>query len=83
MEDGDRHGRRFVLCDPCYEPLRETLWICPGPFSVTARCDGCGTYCNPRELVESGPGGGYKRDIIASGLCPDCVRWNRDSPPLT
>jgi hypothetical protein len=71
---GDRRtARRFVLCDPCYEPLRDSLWIVAGAFSVTARCDGCGSYLNPRELVESRPGGGYKRDVVASGLCPACA----------
>ena len=66
--------RRFVLCNPCWEPLPGTLWVVPGPFTVTARCDQCGGYLNPRELAPEArrPGGGYKRDVIASGLCREC-----------
>jgi len=67
-------GQKFVLCESCLDaPLRSYAWLVPGDFSVTARCDGCWCYLNPRELVTSRPGGGYKRDIIASGLCSDCV----------
>ena len=67
-------GFKFVLCDQCLDaPLRSYVWIVPGPFSVTARCDGCGRYVNPRELVTSRPGGGYKRDVIASGMCAACL----------
>ncbi len=73
---GRKTARRFVLCDECWFPLRDSLWIVPGSHSVAARCDGCGAYMNPRDLVESRPGGGYKRDIIASGLCAGCAAVN-------
>jgi hypothetical protein len=68
--------RRFVLCDPCWGPMRGAMWVVPGDFTVTARCDACGAYLNPRELVPETrrPGGGYKRDVIASGLCRGCAR---------
>lgn len=64
--------RRFVLCDECWEPLAASLWIVPGDFSITARCDRCRDYLNPSELVTITPGGATKRDIIASGVCRDC-----------
>ncbi len=42
----------------------------PGDFSIIARCDGCGTYLNPRKLVpETLRRGVYKRDLYP-GLCP-------------
>jgi hypothetical protein len=66
-------ARRWVICDACYEPLSGALWIVAGDFSITARCDVCHRYLNPRELVTSRPGGGYKRDVIASGLCASCL----------
>lgn len=66
-------ARRWICCDGCWFPLRDSLWIVPGAFSITARCDSCHRYVNPSELVTSRPGGGYKRDIVASGLCASCV----------
>ncbi len=68
--------RRFVLCDGCYEALggAEGFWIVCGEANVTSRCDRCGWYVHPLELVESRPGGGYKRDLVSSGLCAACVR---------
>ncbi len=62
----------FILCDPCWLPLADRLWIRAGSFSVTSRCDACGTYCNPRELAMSRPGGGYKRDLVSTGVCGAC-----------
>ncbi len=67
-------GNKFVLCNSCLDaPLRSYVWIVPGGFSITARCDSCGAYMNPRDLVTSRPGGGAKRDVIASGLCGECA----------
>ena len=69
-----RGKRRFILCDLCYESISKAVWIVPGDFSITARCDECRSYVNPRELVSITPGGAHKRDIIASGICRECVR---------
>ncbi len=69
-----RTGKRtFVLCDECWEPISGSLWVVPGDFSITARCDECRSYVNPSELATSYPGGATKRDIIASGVCKDCA----------
>jgi hypothetical protein len=40
------------VCDPCWEALRSWLVIIPGDGVVTARCDGCGSYFNPREMAQ-------------------------------
>ena len=43
----------------CYEARESELVIVSGDAVVTARCDGCGAYFNPREMVEVSPGGRY------------------------
>ena len=63
----------FVLCDGCYWPLADRLWIRAGAFTVTSRCDACQRFCNPRELVESRPGGHGKRDLVSTGICGGCA----------
>jgi hypothetical protein len=67
-------GYKFVLCNACLDtPLRSYVWIVPGDFSIMARCDGCGRYCNPREIAPATlRQGGYKRDVY-TGLCEECV----------
>jgi len=47
-DDRDRGG---VLCDACWLHLADRLWIVAGPVTVTARCDECDGFMNPRELV--------------------------------
>jgi hypothetical protein len=59
------------VCDPCYEVLGSWLVIVPGDRVVTARCDVCGGYFNPREMVEVSPGG---RHDAYSGACGTCAR---------
>ena len=62
-------GSRVRVCDPCWEALR--LTIGSGDASVTARCDRCGDYGNPREFAEASPGG---RKDVYSGTCATCAR---------
>ena len=57
-------GSRVRVCDSCWEALR--LVIVPGDASVTARCDQCGRYGNPREFAEARPGG---RKHAYAGIC--------------
>ena len=38
------------VCDPCWEALSPWLVMVPGNGVVTARCDGCGAYFNPRKI---------------------------------
>jgi NMD protein affecting ribosome stability and mRNA decay len=52
-------GSRIRVCDPCYEVLRAWLVIVPGDEVVTARCDRCGAYFNPKDMSEYSPGGRY------------------------
>ncbi len=60
----------FVLCDPCWEPLRDTVWIVPGETVVTVRCDRCGSYGNPQDYEGLRPAG--RKDCFG-GLCRECV----------
>lgn len=66
-----RHSGEVVrVCDPCYETLREVVWIIPGPEIVAGRCDGCGGYFNPREISELRPAA---RKDCYGGLCITCT----------
>jgi hypothetical protein len=59
------------VCDPCWEVLAPWLVVVPGDGVVTARCDGCGTYYNPREMALVSPGGRYN---AYSGTCGACAK---------
>ena len=63
-----RDGSRLRVCDPCYEILAPWLVIVPGEATVTVRCNRCGVYSNPREMVEASPGGRYNS---YSGTCEE------------
>ncbi len=76
--DGDRwiktcltpSGFRLLVCDPCYLEHEPELTLVPGNRVVTARCDLCGCYGNPREFVDISPGG---RHDAYSGTCGECA----------
>ena len=63
-------GSHLRVCDPCWEDRKAGLVIVPGNHVVTARCDGCGVYANPREFAEYSPGG---RHGAYSGTCGACA----------
>jgi hypothetical protein len=63
-------GSRIRVCDPCWEIRTTGLVIVPGDDVVTARCDLCGTYANPREFAEVRPGG---RKEAYAGTCEACA----------
>ena len=63
-------GSRIRVCDPCYATRASELVIVPGDRVVTARCDGCGVYANPREFTEYRAGG---RHGAFSGICGTCA----------
>ncbi len=65
-----RDGSRLRVCDPCYEILKVRLVIVSGKEVVTARCEGCEAYFNPREMARFSPGG--RRDAY-SGRCQKCA----------
>ena len=65
-----KDGSRLRVCDPCWEVLRIWLVIVPGDAVVTARCDWCGRYFNPREMAVVSPGGRYD---AYSGICGTCA----------
>ena len=62
---------RIRACDPCYEARASELVIVPGDWIVTARCDGCATYGNPRDFKDASPGG---RKGVYSGTCGECAK---------
>jgi hypothetical protein len=59
-----------VLCDPCWEPLADSLWIVVGPVAAHGRCRVCGGWSSVRELVEQKQGGKWD---APSGVCSSCV----------
>jgi hypothetical protein len=63
-------GTRLLVCDSCWEEHASELTIVPGNWVVTARCDSCGTYSNPREFSEVVLGG---RKGAYSGTCRACT----------
>lgn len=64
-------GCRLLVCDPCYGEHGPELRIVSGDMAVSARCDGCGRYGNPREFAEVALGG---RKGAYSGTCGTCAR---------
>ena len=62
--------RTFVLCDPCWEPVRGALWIIPGVVAVHGVCRGCGSWFSLRELADVTLGG---RRGAPSGTCTSCA----------
>jgi ribosome-binding protein aMBF1 (putative translation factor) len=63
-------GSRLLVCDECYEEYASVLVIVPGDRTVTARCDYCWCYGNPREFAEVRAGG---RKNAYSGMCAECT----------
>jgi len=63
-------GSRLVVCDRCYGEHRAELTIVPGDRLVTARCDVCGAYGNPRGFSGVRLGG---RKGAYSGICRECA----------
>jgi hypothetical protein len=63
-------GSCLLVCDPCYEENASVLVIVPGDSTVTARCDSCWRYGNPRDFVEVRRGG---RKDAYSGTCLECA----------
>ncbi len=63
--------RRFVLCDPCWEPVAASLWVVAGSAPAHGRCRDCGGWSSVRELAGISQGGKWD---APSGLCPGCSR---------
>jgi hypothetical protein len=63
-------GSRLLVCDPCHVEYAAELTIVPGRLVVTARCDACGIYGNPREFSGLKLGG---RKGAYSGTYGGCV----------
>lgn len=66
-----KDGSYLRVCDPCWEVLAPWIVIIPGEAVVTARCDLCGAYFNPREMAKASPGGRYN---TYSGTCEECAK---------
>lgn len=67
-------GSRLRVSDPCHQTRAPELIIVPGHWVVTARCNSCGCYDNPREFAEAEPGG---RKDAYSGMCGACAKEGR------
>ena len=67
---------RIRVCDPCYEARVSELVIVPGDWIVTARCDSCRAYGNPRDFEDASPGG---RKGVYSGTCGACAKEGAES----
>jgi hypothetical protein len=63
-------GSRLMVCDECYGENASVLVIVPGDRVVTARCDHCWYYGNPREFAEVRLGG---RKNAYAGTCKVCA----------
>jgi hypothetical protein len=73
-------GTRLLVCDQCYEENSSVLVIVPGDWTVTARCDHCGRYGNPRDFAKLSPGG---RKNAFSGTCKVCAGQIEDGVKQT
>ena len=62
--------RRGVLCTACWEPLRESVWVVPGPVPCFGTCRACGEWASVNDLADATPGG---RRSAPSGTCVDCA----------
>ncbi len=63
-------GSRLLVCDGCYGEHAAELTIVPGRLVVTARCDHCGAYGNPRGFSGVRLGG---RKGAYAGRCSECT----------
>jgi len=63
-------GSRLMVCDSCHAEHAAELILVPGRLVVTARCDSCGAYGNPREFSGTRLGG---RKGSYSGTCQACA----------
>ncbi len=64
-------GSSLLVCDPCHAEHEPELRIVCGDVVVTARCDACGAYGNPRGFSGLRLGG---RKGAYSGTCESCAR---------
>jgi hypothetical protein len=69
--DGDGSG---VLCDECWVPLRELVWVIPGPVAVFGKCRSCSEWFSLRELSDRSGGGKWDS---TTGTCPECRGTHR------
>jgi hypothetical protein len=65
--DGDGTG---VLCDPCWLPLRDRVWIVPGPVACFGRCRSCSGWFGVNDLADLALGG---KHVAWFGTCVDCA----------
>ena len=59
-----------VLCDPCYAPLADSVWIVAGMVPAHGKCRSCAHWFSVGELAGLAKGGKWD---APSGLCVDCA----------
>lgn len=67
-------GWTWFSCDRCYEPIREEVWIVPGPVSCFGTCSRCGEWESVNDLKDARPGG---RRSAPTGVCLPCENGGR------
>src|SRR5215204_2784962 len=74
---GYHRGRQVRHHHPPPGGVLNALCLLRGDRVVTARCNRCGVYSNPREMAKASPGG---RCNTYSGTCGQCAKTSRRCP---
>jgi hypothetical protein len=59
------------LCDACWYPVRDRVWIVPGPVPAHGRCSGCGEWVSVNDLEDLRQGAAGRGDA-PGGTCSLC-----------
>jgi hypothetical protein len=66
-----RDEQLFALCDSCWHPIRDSVWIVPGQVASFGSCSQCGSWFSVRDLSERTGGG---KQGAPSGRCLSCAK---------
>jgi hypothetical protein len=67
----DDRSREGCLCDTCWYPVRDRVWIIPGPTVCFGRCSTCSQWVSVNDLVDLKQGAAGRGDA-PGGSCVDC-----------
>ena len=71
----DDYKQQFAVCNGCWLPIRELVWIIPGPVAW-GKCLSCGEWPSLRDLVDVKPGAAGRGDA-PGGTCVVCENEGR------